>query len=309
MARSPDRRAEVATDLPGLPVFGTLAEIIDFGVDAVVISTPPPTRRDLVLEAVGRGVHVIADKPFAPDGSTARELEQAAASAGVLLNAFHNRRWDADIRTLKAVVESGELGAVAHFESRFDLYEPHTVEPGPGGGVLSDLGSHLIDQALWLFGPVIAVYAELDWLQTPGGVVDSGFFISLTHASAVVSHLRASKTGRSTGRELRITGSEGSYRSNGTDVQAAAISAGLRPKDDPSGWGFEAPDRWGTLITEAGERQVPSEQGAWQSLYEQFARAVRDGSDSPVPAADAVSTVDVIDAARSSAVEHRVVTL
>ena len=156
------------------------------------------------------------------------------------------------------------------------------MEPGPGGGVLSDLGSHLIDQALWLFGPVTAVYAELDWLQTDQGPVDSGFFVSLTHQNSI-SHLRAGKVGRATGRELRVTGSAGSYQSNGTDVQAAAISAGLRPVDDPAGWGYEAPDRWGTLITDSGARQIPSEQGSWQSLYQQFARAVKDGADSPVP--------------------------
>ena len=100
----------------------------------------------------------------------ARQLEQAALDAGVLLNAFHNRRWDADIRTLKAVVDSGELGEVRLFESRFDMYEPHTVEAGPGGGVLSDLGSHLVDQALWLFGPVVSVYAELQMIRHAGRI-------------------------------------------------------------------------------------------------------------------------------------------
>jgi predicted dehydrogenase len=309
VARSPERRAELAADLPGVPAVDSLADLLAEGVDLVVISTPPATRRDLVLQALAAGVPVVADKPFAPHGAIARELEQAAAAAGLPLNAFHNRRWDADIRTVKAVLESGAVGAPKTFESRFDLYEPHTVEAGPGGGVLSDLGSHLIDQALWLFGPVSSVYAELELVDTAGGRSDGGFFVALTHRTGIRSHLTASKLGRTAGRELRLTGSSGTYRSAGTDVQADAISAGRRPADDPAGWGFENEDRWGTLQTESGEVKVPSEQGSWQSFYEQVGLAITTGTDSPVPAAEAVAVIDVIDAARSSATHHRVVEL
>lgn len=309
VVRSPQRRAELAGDYPNVIAVDGLAELLDSGVDLVVVSTPPSTRRELVLQALAAGVPVVADKPFAPDGATARELAAAATAAGVTLNAFHNRRWDADIRTLKAVLESGAIGRPQSFESRFDLYEPHTVEPGPGGGVLSDLGSHLIDQAWWLFGPVRSVYAELDIVDTPGGPVDGGFFVSLTHRSNVRSHLRASKLGRAVGRELRLTGDVGTYSSSGTDVQTAAISAGLRPAEDPSGWGFEAADRWGSLFTASGEVPVPSEQGSWQTFYEQFGRSITTGVASPVPAEHAVAVVDLIDAARRSAQENRVIEL
>ncbi len=160
----------------------------------------------------------------------------------MLLNAFHNRRWDADIRTLKAVLDSGELGAVTHFESRFDLYEPQTVEPGPGGGVLSDLGSHLIDQALWLFGPATAVYAELDWLQTDQGPVDSGFFVSLTHQTSDLPP--AGRQGRSRHRpgtarqRVRRQLPEQRHRRPGS----RHLRRASRPaSDDPAGWGYEAP--------------------------------------------------------------------
>ncbi len=309
VARSDARRREVAVDLPAVTVVGSLAELLERDVDVVVITTPPQTRRELVLEAIAGGVAVVADKPFAPDGTVARELAAAADAAGVLLNVFHNRRWDADIRTVKAVLDSGEIGEVTRFESRFDLYEPGTVEPGPGGGVLSDLGSHLVDQALWLFGPAQRVYAELDMVETPGGAVDGGFFVSLAHDDGVVSHLRAGKLDRAVGRELRVIGSGGSYCSAGTDVQADAISAGRRPADDPDAWGRESPEHWGTLITASGARRVPSEQGCWQSYYTQLGRAVRGAGDSPVPAADAIAVIDVIDAARRSATEHRVVNL
>src|SRR6476646_5896281 len=144
VARSPQRVAEVHQDLPGVPVFASLGELLDAGVDAVTISTPPQTRRELVLEAVGRGVNVIADKPFAPTAAAGQALVDAAAAAGVLLSVFHNRRWDTDITTLRGVLDEGLLGEVWRFDSRFDLDEPQTLEAGPDGGLLRDLGSHLV---------------------------------------------------------------------------------------------------------------------------------------------------------------------
>lgn len=118
VTRSPQRRAELAGDFPGVPAFDSLGDLIDVGVDAVAISTPPHTRRELVLEAIGRGVPLVADKPFAPDAAGGREVVAAAEAAGVPLAVFHNRRWDTDIRTMKAVLAGGELGEVWRFECR-----------------------------------------------------------------------------------------------------------------------------------------------------------------------------------------------
>src|SRR6476661_10840104 len=229
VARSPQRVAEVHQDLPGVPVFASLGELLDAGVDAVTISTPPQTRRELVLEAVGRGVNVIADKPFAPTAAAGQALVDAAAAAGVLLSVFHNRRWDTDITTLRGVLDEGLLGEVWRFDSRFDLDEPQTLEAGPHGGLLRDLGSHLVDQALWLLGPARSVYAELDFLDLPEGRTDCAFMVVITHRSGVRSHVSATKVNRIQERELRAYGSAGAYTSRGTDVQARAIFAGSRP--------------------------------------------------------------------------------
>ena len=110
VARSPERKAAVARDWPEVPIYESLTDLLSAGVDAVTITTPPATRRDLVLEAVAAGVHVIADKPFAPTAAAARELHSAAEDAGVLLSVYHNRRWDADIRTLQKIIEAGHSG-------------------------------------------------------------------------------------------------------------------------------------------------------------------------------------------------------
>ena len=309
VTRSAQRRAELESDYPGTPAYDSLTDLLDAGVDAVTITTPPDTRFALVMEALDRGVHVVADKPFAPDAETAATMDRTARDRGLVLSVFHNRRWDADIRTLKKVLEGGELGTVTRVESRFDLNEPDSLELGPSGGLLRDLGSHVVDQVLWLLGPAARVYSVLDWIGEGDDRTDSGFVITITHTSGVVSMVSSTKRNFAQGRELRAYGDAGSFFSSGTDVQAQAIFAGRRPVDSPDTWGFELEDRWGTLTTAAGTRPVPSEQGRHQDYYTAFARAVRDHTAPPVPAEQAVQTIAVLDAARLSAAEHRVVDL
>lgn len=309
VARSPERRAEVAADFPGLPVFGSLAEMLDAGVDAVTVTTPPHTRRELVLEAIAGGVHVVADKPFGPDAAAARELAEAAERAGVVLNVYHNRRRDADILTLAGVLASGQLGELWRVHSIMDQDGADTLETGATGGLLRDLGSHLVDQMLWLLGPATHVYGTLDWTDSFGETTDCGFFLTLTHASGAVSTVSASKLNHSTTRELRAYGSEGSYIASGADVQAEAIFAGRRPAREPATWGIDVPENWGTLAVSGGRSRVASEQGNYAGFYTEFARAVRDGGPGPVPAAEGVRTLEVLDAARLSALENRVVEL
>jgi predicted dehydrogenase len=269
VTRSPERRAELAVDFPDVPAYDSLADLLAAGVDAVTITTPPQTRRDLVLQAIAAGVPTIADKPFAPNADGGRELVAAAKEAGVPLSVFHNRRWDADIRTLAAVLQGGELGQVWGVESRMELDSPATLEVGPDAGLLRDLGSHLVDQMVWLLGPARAVYAELDHVDLDGGRTDCRFTVSLTHAGGVRSRVSASKINHVEGRELRAYGSGGSYVARSTDVQAHAVFAGKRP----------------------------------------VGAALRGDADFPVPAEQAVKILEVLDAARISAAQNRVVDL
>jgi predicted dehydrogenase len=309
VTRSPDRRAELAADFPDVPAYDSLADLLAAGVDAVTITTPPQTRRELVLEAIAAGVPTIADKPFAPTAAAGRELVAAARDVGVPLNVFHNRRWDADIRTLAAVLRGGQLGELWEVESRMDQNGRHTIEVGPDAGLLRDLGSHLVDQVLWLLGPARTVYAELDHLDLEGGRTDCRFAVSLTHRSGVRSRVASTKATYNDDRELRAYGSAGSYVVHSTDVQAQAVFAGRRPTDEGDTWGYDAPEHWGTLNTATGAAKVPSEQGAYQDYYAQFAAAVRGDGEFPVPAEQAVHTLEVLDAARASAEQNRVLEL
>lgn len=306
VARAPATIAKVAADLPGVPIHPSLAAMIAAGgIDAVTITTPPETRRDLVLEAIEAGLHVIADKPFAPSAAAGRALAERAKAKGVVLGVYHNRRFDADFQTLRKVIAEGRIGRIWRVHSRMEQDDPATLEAGPTGGLLRDLGSHVVDQMVFLLGPVASVDAQLDIADLPEGPTDAGFTITLRHAGGAHSHLSASKLNRIAAKEFRAYGDAGSYVSSSTDAQAEAIFAGRRPADDLAGWGYEPEANWGSLRTEAQCERVPSEPGRYHAYYEAFARAVREGTPPPVTAEEAIETLAILDAARESAAEGR----
>ena len=307
VARAEETRAKVKSDLPNTPIYSSLTEMLAAGVDAVTITTPPHTRRDLVLEAIEAGVHVIADKPFAPTAADARLLAQAAIAKGVTLGVYHNRRMDSDIQTIKSVMDDGALGKIWRLHSRMEFDDPATIEAGPTGGLLRDLGTHLVDQAMYLMGPVVSVNAQMNMLELEAGETDASFVVTLTHDSGATSHISASKMNYLNCRELRLYGDNGSYTAQSTDVQAQDIFAGKRPADDRDNWGFEPETHWGTLNTAAGHVIVPAKQGAYFKYYEAFADAVRTGSTPPVTAAEGIAALAVLDAARQSAETGKVV--
>ena len=310
VARAPDTVARARADWPETPIFASLTEMIAAGVcDAVTITTPPQTRRSLVLEAIAAGLHVIADKPFAPDAAGAMEMDRAAQAKGVSLSVYQNRRFDDDLQTLRKVIADGRLGRVWRIESRMDQDGAHTLEPGPSGGLLRDLGSHVVDQMIYLLGPVTVVDAQMDFVELPQGLTDASFTITLRHESGAHSHVSASKLNHIDARELRAYGDLGAYVSSTTDVQAQDIFAGKRPADDLTAWGYEPKANWGTLHTAAGAMCIPCEQGRYHDYYEAFETAVRTGTRPPVTADEGARTLAVLDAARQSAAESQSISL
>ena len=303
------RRGELARDYPGMPAYDTLEDMLRAGVDAVTITTPPATRRDLVLRALAAGVHVVADKPFAPSAAVARELAAAAAKADRLLCVFHNRRWDTDVRTVKAVLDSDRLGTLWRLESRFELDQPEGLEAGPQGGLLRDLGTHVVDQMMWLLGPVASVNAELDYVDLPAGRTDAGFAINMTHRTGVRSRVFAGKLHLHIEKSWRAYGSEGSYVASGRDVQTQDLLSGHRPADLGERWGLEDPGYWGILRNAQGGTRIPSARGAYQDYYTAFALAAQGKGPAPVSTAEGIALLEVLDAARLSASEGRVVHL
>ena len=175
---------------------------------------------------------------------------------------------------------------------------------------MRDLGSHVVDQALSLLGPAVAVSAQLDVARFPEGATDAGFAITLLHTTGAHSHISASKVNHLSSRELRIHGEHGSYSSNYSDVQFEAVRAGQRPGGRRSTWGWEREDRWGILAVADPKRLVPALRGDYTDLYDAFGEAVMNGGQGPVPAADGIAVLEeFLDAARESAARQRTVAL
>jgi len=310
VARSEKKRAAIEQDFPGMPVYDSLASMIESGtVDAVTISTPPETRRELVLEAINAGLHVVSDKPFAPNATVAQELFKAAEQKGVMLCAFHNRRFDTDVRTLRKVMDEGRLGKIWRMHSRLEFDDPYSLEPGPTGGLLRDLGSHVVDQAIYLLGPVVSVYAHIDEVELPEGTTNASFVLTLKHSNGATSYLSASKLNHIEIKEFIIYGEKGSIQSQMSDVQAKALFSGKRPVDDKDNWGIEEEARWPILRDKSGNHAILSEQGAYFDLYIQFYKAVTEGTKLPVPPEEVVQVLKVLDAAQISAEKNKVIVI
>ncbi len=309
------RRAQAQRDYPGVTVVASAAELWGRSseIDLVVIATPNRSHAPLALAAFDHGIHAVVDKPFAVSAAEGRAAADAARAANRLLIPYQNRRWDGDFLTVRALLAQGAFGTVHRFESRFDRWRPQATgswresgEPGVAGGLLYDLGSHLIDQALLLFGPVVSVYAELD-IRRPGVTAEDDVFVSLTHASGVRSHLYASALAAQATPRFRVSGSAASLVKWGLDVQEAALKAGVKPGS--AAWGQEPPERWGMLGTETASAPVPSLPGNYPAFYSGVAAAIRGDAPPPVQVNEAIAMLDVIEAAQRSARERRVVEL
>jgi predicted dehydrogenase len=303
VTRSPERRGELERDHPGTPAFESLADLAAAGAQAVAISTPAPTHIPLALEAIALGLAVVSDKPFALDAAQARTAVEAAEAAGVVLSVYQNRRWDSDLLTVRRLLERGELGEVTLFESSFERYAPDVPVPAAGGGILRDFGSHLVDQALLLFGSVASVYGEV----SGGGELDERFFAVLEHRDGMTTHLSGDWAQGAPGPRFRVRGSAGSYVIGGMDGQEEALIAGRSPATEGDAWGTEPPERWGRLQRGETSEPVPSERGRWDTYYPSFAAAVRGEAPVPVDPHDAVASLSVIDAIRASAAQRRAV--
>lgn len=303
---SAERRREFAERFPGRASFDSLEHLAAVGGEAVAISTPAGTHVELAARALALGLAVVSDKPFALDSASARKTVSLAEQLRLPLSVFQNRRWDSDFRTVAKALGDGLLGDPLRFESRFERFAP---KPGPstsGGGALLDFGSHLADQALVLFGPVRAVYAEMHTREEVAGL-DDDVFLALTHESGVHSHLWGSWRQNAAGPRFRVTGTDASYVVvPDMDGQEALLVAGQSPATRAD-WGVEPEDRWGRVFRGGQAEPLPSERGAWDVFYPAFAVAVRGAGPVPVNPWDAVATAEVLDAARRSAATGQVV--
>jgi len=302
-------KSETRDRYPGVQLDETpQAMLNDPDIALVVVCTPNASHYALAKAALLAGKHVVVDKPFVLSSAEGRELVALAQRKGLQLSVYQNRRWDGDFLTLRRTLESDELGTIHTYRAHFDRYAPQVKvrwkeQAQPGAGVLWDLGSHLIDQALTLFGTPNAVTAHLS-VQREGAQVEDAFELIMDHgATRVVLH--AGALVRAPGPRYQVHGSHGSFVKYGIDSQEEALKQGQRPGG--AGWGQDAPSDWATITTADGSRRTETIPGAYQEFYHGMVRAIAEGAPVPVRPEDAVDVVRVIELALRSHRERRTV--
>lgn len=306
------RREQVAKDLPELAVAAGIEEVFsDPAIDLVVIASPSAHHYEHARAALLAGKHVVVDKPLATTSGEASELIELAASRGRVLSVFQNRRWDNDFLTVQHAIKQGWLGKVFHFEVHFDRFRPDIKAgwreaPGPGAGILYDLGAHLIDQSLHLFGMPRAVTADII-AQREGAIVDDYFHLVLDYFP-LRAILHAATLVVQPGPRFIVHGDGGSLLKYGIDGQEDALKHGQRP-GDPA-WGGDPPASYGELTPASGTpHKVETLRGGYERYYQALAACLENDGPPPVDPRDSRDGLIVIEAARRSAAEQRTVVI
>lgn len=286
------------------------ALIGDPGLDLIVVASPHSSHFALARAALLAGKHVVVDKPFALCVSEADELIAVASERKLMIAPFHNRRWDGDYLTVKRFVESGRLGTLARFEAHWDRFRPEFREgwkdsAEAGAGLLNDLGPHLIDQALQIFGWPDRLAGDVA-VQRQGGTVDDHFELAL-HYGAMRVILGSTVLGAAPRPRFALHGTRGSLVKFGLDPQEDRLKAGRRPTD--AGFGDDDPALFATFTDAEGRTErIATESGCYLSFYAQVAACILDGAAVPVDPVDARDGLHIIELSRQSADEGRSIT-
>jgi len=321
---------DAAQAYPDARVVRSLSEMLAIdSISLIVVATPNDSHAPIAKECLLAGRDVVIDKPFALTYSEATEVAKLAGENGRLLSVYQNRRWDGDFKTLQKLLASGELGRIVTYESHFDRFRPARrpgawrEEAGPGTGVLFDLGPHLIDQALVLFGTPAALSADVR-LERDGAAADDAFDITLYYPG-MRAYLRATMLASRPGPHFVVHGTRASYVKFGLDPQEDALKRGERPggerKKDSADWGREPTEAWGTLTIGAvgspndrgipahasEERRVPTDAGDYRGYYENVRDAILGKAELAVTPPAALRVMRSIELAQQSSRERRVV--
>jgi scyllo-inositol 2-dehydrogenase (NADP+) len=292
---------------PGVQVFKSLEELLENdAADLIVIVTPNEFHFSQAKSALKAGKHVVVDKPVTIHSKEAEELKELAESKNLILSVFQNRRLDGDILTIKKILREQILGRIVHFESHFDRFRPNLVDNWrekevPGNGITYDLGTHLIDQAVMLFGRPAWIYAEI-LKQRTGAVADDFFDITMMYDGINV-RLTASVLANAPIPRFLILGEKGSYAKYGLDVQEKAFKAGQIPVG--VNWGMENSEAWGKLHLEKATVSYPTERGDYRIFYQNIADAIHGKTSLDVKMSEAIDVLKIIEAAFLSNKEGR----
>jgi scyllo-inositol 2-dehydrogenase (NADP+) len=296
-------RAAQVREIGARPVAAVADLLADPGIELVVVASPSATHFEIARAALEAGKHLVVDKPFTLTAAEADELIALAGRKKLALSVFQNRRWDGDFMTVKRLLAERTLGAVYHFEAHYDRFRPQIRArwrelPGPGAGTLYDLGPHLVDQCLQLFGMPQAITADLFAQRQGSEAVD---YVHMTlHYGKMRAILHASVLVSEPGPHFAVHGDGGSFLKYGMDPQEDFLKAGKGPRD--KGWGVDEPARYGELVDADGKRRrIETVRGAYEDFYIAMADHINGNGPAPVNPADSRNGLVVIEAAMRSA--------
>jgi predicted dehydrogenase len=308
----PGRKSKAQERYPGTRIVDSPDDILELAgeLDLVVLGTPPATHHPLAKAALEAGLDVVVDKPFAVTSAQGQELIELAAGLGRVLTVYQNRRWDGDALTVKKLLDAGTLGEIMRCEASMERWAPEISKAwkagataDEGGGLLFDLGSHLLDLAVQMFGPADVVHAEI-LARRPQEKADDDVFLVLRHVSGVLSHVAMNANSQLHAPRFRILGSKGGFVKFGIDPQEPFVASGGLPTD--SDYGVDDPHNYGTLEIDGVRTTVPTERGAYQEFYRILAEKIADGGAAsalplPVDPAGPVAVLNLIEQARALA--------
>ncbi|MEN2281710.1 oxidoreductase [Algoriphagus sp. SE2] len=296
---------------PGVTTYRSLQELLDADAsDLIVITTPNEFHFPMAMQCLQAGKHVVVDKPVTIFSHEAEELNKLAEKQGLVCSVFHNRRYDGDFMTLQKLVRAGDLGELVYLESHFDRFRPDLTENWrekevPGNGITYDLGSHLIDQVLLLFGLPNWIQADIRKQRT-GAVADDYFDIILDYGSLKARVTAGALVNVPTPKFL-LLGKNGSYQKFGLDVQEAAFKVGEKPEG--ATWGVEPEENWGKVFLKEETKAYPSVPGDYRIFYGNIADAILNRSELKVTISQAISVLEMIEASFLSAKEKRTISV
>ena len=306
---------KIQEDYPHAKSYSSLEALLEDAIDLVVVNTPVATHFEYAKKALQAGKHVVVEKAFTTTVAEAEELNALAKEKGLKLAVFQNRRWDSDFKTVKAIFTEGILGDVVEAEFHFDRYNPnlspkqHKETPTAGAGILKDLGPHLIDQALYLFGFPNAVFADIR-ISRDHSVVDDCIDILLYYATFRV-RLKAGFFVREAIPSYVIHGKKGSFLKTRGDVQEDELKAGKKP--NVLDWGKESSEKEGVLHTEIDGKivysKVPTMAGNYYDFFDGLYNSIIKNHEEPVTAEEGIKVMRIIEAAILSSTENKIIPL
>ena len=310
-AISTSKPEEVKLKYPSVLVYSNANELIaDSNIELVVIATPNDVHFRLAKLCLENGKHVVLEKPMVTTSSEAEKLIALAARKALVLSVFQNRRWDGDYLTVEKILEEKSLGDIRYFESRFDRFRPEVIKrwrerPGPGSGTWFDLGPHLVDQAICLFGLPESLTARCLPLRKNSEAID--YFHVLLHYRELEVVLHASSFSAGPNKRFQIEGTKGTYVKYGFDPQEAHLKNGRLPPETK--FGVEEKENFGTLYNDETAVKVGTAVGCYQQYYSGISKAIRGDGVCPVSGEDALNVIKILELAENSNREGKTVLL